>query len=284
MIVVLDTDIGSDVDDALALGVLLGSSTVDLAGVTTVYGDTVLRARLAGRLAGLAGRTVPVVAGERETMSGEPVWWAGHEGAGFDDLAAVPVAPGTAVDFLTGTVAARPEQVDVVAIGPLTNIARAVVAAPDFATRVRHLYVMGGRFDGDGEPEHNFVSDVDAARTVFGSPIRCTVTGLEVTTRVRLHAPEVARIAAAGPLGAALEREIRTWWRFTHEAGNVPHDPLTVLTMLAPELFEYATGTVHIEPDGTSVLRPGDGPARVAVGVDAPGAVEAIVSRIVAAG
>lgn len=283
MIVVLDTDIGSDVDDALALGVLLGSSTVDLVGVTTVYGDTLLRARLAGRLAGLAGRTVRVVAGERETMSGRPAWWAGHEGAGFDDLATVPVSALSAVEFLTSTVAARPGEVDIVAIGPLTNIARAIVAAPDFAAQVRRLYVMGGRFDGGGDPEHNFVSDVDAAATVFASPIRCTVTGLDVTTRVRMGAPEVARIAAAGPLGAALEREIRTWWQFTGEAGNVPHDPLTVLTLLAPELFEYATGTVHIEPDGRSVLRPGDGPARVATAVDAPGAVEAIVSGIIAA-
>jgi len=284
MRVVLDTDIGSDVDDALALGVLLGSSTVDDLAVTTVYGDTLLRARLAGRLAELAGRRLTVVAGEPETMSGKPVWWAGHEGAGYDDLESVPVARSTAVDFLVNTVAARPGEVDVVAVGPLTNIARAIVASTDFAAQVRHLYVMGGRFDGAGKPEHNVASDIDAARAVFSSAIPCTVTGLDVTTRVRIHAAEVDRIAAAGEFGAALKRQIRTWWQFTGEAGNVPHDPLAVLTLLEPDAFEYATGTIHIGPDGTSTLRAGDGPARVATAVDAPRAVEAMVSRIVAAG
>lgn len=82
----LDTDIGSDVDDALALGVLLGSPEVSLRGATTVYGDTLLRARLARRLASLAGHDLTVVPGAAETLSGREVWWAGHEGDAFDDL------------------------------------------------------------------------------------------------------------------------------------------------------------------------------------------------------
>ncbi|MDN3247562.1 nucleoside hydrolase [Streptomyces sp. ZSW22] len=79
---VLDTDIGSDVDDALALGVLLDSPEVRLTGITTVYGDTLLRARLAHRLAALAGHTPTVVPSTAETLSGkEEAWWPGHEGS-----------------------------------------------------------------------------------------------------------------------------------------------------------------------------------------------------------
>ncbi|MEV0838285.1 nucleoside hydrolase [Actinocatenispora sera] len=212
--VVLDTDIGSDVDDALALAVLLGSPEVDLVGVTTVYGDTALRARLAARLARLAGREVVAVAGQREPLSGRDVWWAGHEGGSFDDLGDEPISAGDGVDFLVDTVRSAPGEIDLVAIGPLTNVAAAVRADPRFAGTLRHLYVMGGRFghapDGGPGPrtaEHNFRSDATAAHLVHAAGIRSTTTGLDVTTTVRLGRAAVDRIGAAGALGAALRAE-----------------------------------------------------------------------------
>lgn len=300
--VILDTDIGSDVDDALALGVLLGSAEVDLVGVTTVYGDTTLRARLAARLARLAGREITAVPGEREPLSGREVWWAGHEGGSFDDLADEPITAGDGVGYLVDTVLSAPGEIDLVAIGPLTNVAAAIRADERFAGALRHLYVMGGRFDqaapagrsdraapDDRSPhraaEHNFGSDVSAARLVYAAGIRSTTTGLDVTSTVRLGRDAVDRIAGAGALGAALCREIEQWWRFRGEQGNVPHDPLTVLTMLAPELFGYASGTVSIDADsGVSALTPGAGCARVATSVDTATAAATMVDRIVAAG
>ena len=88
----LDTDIGSDVDDLMALAMVLGSAEMNLRAVTTVYGDTLLRARIVRRAYAVAGRPVPpVAAGARETRSGRPVWWAGHEGALMPDLASEPV-------------------------------------------------------------------------------------------------------------------------------------------------------------------------------------------------
>src|ERR671924_236556 len=86
--VVLDTDIGSDVDDALALAMLFGAPEVDLLGVTTVYGDVQVRARIARRLARLAGRdALAVVAGASRPLSGGEAWWAGFEGRLYADLA-----------------------------------------------------------------------------------------------------------------------------------------------------------------------------------------------------
>ncbi|BCJ29895.1 nucleoside hydrolase [Actinocatenispora sera] len=290
--VVLDTDIGSDVDDALALAVLLGSPEVDLVGVTTVYGDTALRARLAARLARLAGREVVAVAGQREPLSGRDVWWAGHEGGSFDDLGDEPISAGDGVDFLVDTVRSAPGEIDLVAIGPLTNVAAAVRADPRFAGALRHLYVMGGRFghapDGGPGPrtaEHNFRSDATAAHLVHAAGIRSTTTGLDVTTTVRLGRAAVDRIGAAGALGAALRAEIQRWWRFTGEQGNVPHDPVTVLTMLVPGLFEFARGTVSVDADdGSSTFTAGAGRARVATAVDAGTAATTMIDRIVTAG
>jgi purine nucleosidase len=91
--VVLDTDLGSDVDDALALAVLLGSPEVELIGAVTGYGPVALRARLAAGFAALAGRRLTVVAGVAEPLSGRPVWLSGQEGRHFPDLGTAPVDP-----------------------------------------------------------------------------------------------------------------------------------------------------------------------------------------------
>src|SRR5215216_7994329 len=88
----LDTDIGSDVDDLMALAMILGSAEMNLRAVTTVYGDTLLRARIVRRAYAVAGRPAPpVAAGARQTRSGKPVWWAGHEGALMPNLEREPL-------------------------------------------------------------------------------------------------------------------------------------------------------------------------------------------------
>ncbi len=288
--VVLDTDIGSDVDDALALAMLLGSPDVDLLGVTTVYGDVETRARIARRLARLAGHdALPVAAGAETPLSGEDPWWAGFEGRLYADLGAEAYMEDVpAADFLTETVAARPGEVSVVAIGPLTNIAEAIQAEPEFAQSVRHLYVMGGRFDST-EPEHNFKSDAEAAARVFESDIPVTVVGLEITTKARIEPDDLARIATAGALGRQLEAEVRQWWQFVGQQWNNPHDPLAVLAMVRPDLLGTRPAAVRIEREGDlagSSRADGatDGPAHVVTSIDVPAAVSATVSMIEAAG
>src|SRR5262245_55208559 len=101
--VILDTDIGTDVDDCLALGLLLGSPELDPFGITCVYGDVELRARMVHRLLDLGGRPdVPVRLGARQPLLGRrPVYWAGHEGEGLLENAPAPtLSDEDAVDFL----------------------------------------------------------------------------------------------------------------------------------------------------------------------------------------
>lgn len=288
---ILDTDIGTDVDDALALAVLLGSPEVELIGVTTVYGDTLLRARLARRLVRLAdpGTNIAFVPGARETLSGRDVWWPGHEGALFDDLADEPVdEAGDAVQYLTDTVATDPGQIDVMAIGPLTNIALCLRRDPGFAHNVRRLVVMGGDFAvGDRIAEHNFSCDAVAAHEVFNSDLNITVTGLDVTAQVALAQPEIERIETAGPLGVALRAEIEQFWTFHGQPWNNPHDPVSALTLLRPDLFGRDRQHVHILTDGD---KPGLVASRTTTGrtadivteLDRAGVVREIVDRIVA--
>lgn len=282
--VIFDTDLGTDVDDALALAVLFGEPTVDLRAVTTVYGDTLLRARLASRYARLAGRDVPAFAGRGPTLSGREVWWAGHEGTLHDQLEDEPVAAGDAVDILVETVLADPGELDIIAVGPLTNIATAIDRHDAFAGAVRHLWLMGGGVETD-EPEHNFRSDVIASQRVLGARIPTTIATLDATRRVQLRAQQIDDIAGSGPLGAALQRDIHQWWAFWNETWNVPHDPVTVLALTRPQLFTLsAPGTVTVSASGVSTFTPdAAGTTRWIVDLDAAAVARAIVEGVVAA-
>jgi inosine-uridine nucleoside N-ribohydrolase len=284
--VILDTDIGTDVDDLMALALILGRTDLDLIGITTVYGDTVLRARLTARILQSVGRQVPIHAGESATLSGRDVWWAGHEGVLHDDLADESYASDNAVAFLVATVLNAPGTIDIIAIGPLTNIARAIAADDRFATAVRHLWIMGGSFGGD-EPEHNFRSDAAAAAAVLTAGIPTTISGLEITRRIHIATPELDRIAAAGQLGRTVQAEIRQWWKFWGTEWNVPHDPVTVLTLTDPQLFEFSEpGLVTIvrgDREGESTFTAGGaGRTRITLGLDAASVSAAIVDGIVA--
>ena len=128
--ILLDTDIGTDVDDCLALALLLRSPELEPIGITCVYGDVALRARMVHKLLALGNRpTVPVRLGVRDTLLGQrAVYWAGHEGDGlFDaDDDNLPLAEEHAVDFLVRTVLDQPGAIHLVAIGPLTNVALAI--------------------------------------------------------------------------------------------------------------------------------------------------------------
>lgn len=287
-VVLFDTDIGTDVDDALALAVLLGSPAVQLRGVTTVYGDTVLRARLTARYAALAGRSLVAAAGREHTLSGREVWWAGHEGTLHEDLEREPVSATDAVEVLVSTVLDAPGLVDVIAVGPLTNIAAAIERDARFAASVRHLWVMGGAFETD-EPEHNLRSDVAAANRVFGAGIPTTVGSLDATRRVVMREEQLGAIARSGPLGAALERDIHQWWAFWNETWNVPHDPVVVLALTAPELFSFSPwGRVSViedgEQEGVSRFEPDpDGTVRYITDLDTAAVAAAIVAGVVAA-
>ncbi|MBH0009950.1 nucleoside hydrolase [Salinibacterium sp. SWN1162] len=272
--VILDTDIGTDVDDAMALAVILGSSQLDLVAVTTVYGDTLLRARLAQRYARLAGRRIRVAAGEQNTLSGKPVWWAGHEGTLHADLEQEEVDQSSGVELMARLLN-EPEPLDIVAVGPLTNVAVLLRDFPEAAARINHLWVMGGDFSNT-QNEHNFRSDVVAATEVFASSVPSTVIGLEMTQLVKIDQNQVAHLADKGALAQALLADIEQWRTMWSETWNVPHDPLLVLAITHPELFEVSpTGSIAIRPDGdeteegASSFLIGEGTSRIISAMDA---------------
>lgn len=286
--VVLDTDLGSDVDDLLALIMLANEPRADLVGVTTVYGDVVLRARLACHVLRLMGRAeVPVHAGTGQPQSGQEVWWAGHEGGSIPDLERESISPVGGVEALIDAAARHAGDLVVIAIGPLTNIAEVLDNDPAWAQRIRRLIVMGGEFE-QGRPEHNFRSDVLATAKVLASGIPAQYVGLDVTTTVWFdEAGLVAATASGTQLASLVDSEVRTLWRHIGSDRSNPHDPLAVLALLEPELLSFERGGWQVV-DGGDRLGALERSAAAPViercsGVDVAGAREAIIRRLSAA-
>lgn len=273
---VLDTDLGTDVDDVLALAVLLGSPELKLEGITTVYGDVLLRARMVSRVAAIAGRSVgPIVPGIGEPRSGREVYWPGHEGALMNGLDREQVS--ASYDAAQVLAAAT----TVLAIGPLTNLAAALEREDSVP---KELVLMGGEFI-DGMVEHNIHCDVDAAVVVFGSEQPVTIIGLDQTRRLQFGLPVVEQLAAAGELGALLAAEMRQYWGFRGENHNVPHDPAAALMLVEPDLFTFERGRIDVVPKGpdaglTRFTPDPNGPHRICTDLDPLRVNRGLITRI----
>jgi purine nucleosidase len=250
--VILDTDIGTDVDDALALAVLLGSKEVDLIGITTVYGDAQLRSTIAMHLCSLKNRSIPTFIGESKPISGREIWMSGSEGKNFKDLDSFTPQTTSAVDFLVGTVVAQPKSVDVIAIGPLTNIAQAIQVERDFVEKVKRVWIMGGDFT-QSRVEHNFKCDIDAARIVMESNVPISILDLPSSQKTIIRMEEIEQIRNAPVFGTLLYSEIMSWIQPRNQDWTIPHDPIAALSLLAPEFFESSpTGKAKIDSEGMS--------------------------------
>ena len=297
--VILDTDIGTDVDDCLALGVILGSPELNLVGVTTVYGDVDLRARMVQTLFRLRGvADIPVVTGARPPLlARRTVYWAGHEGVGLlepgDETLA---ATGTdAIEFIIRTVRQNPGAIHLIAIGPLTNIAIALLRDPGFGQDLAGLTIMGGVLRGPDSlhlsyVEHNIKCDPEAAHLVFSSGIPLSLVPLDVTTRVSIRPAHVARLRAANtPYHHAVAEQVERYPRFQSLGHTYLHDPLAVAVLLQPDLVTWHDINLSVELSGehttgqTLMRHPTpDLPAnaRVALSVDIERTEEFVAERL----
>lgn len=255
--VLLDTDIGSDVDDALALALALRSNEIELAGITTVYGDVNLRARIAKKMVVLSGKDVPVYTGEANPITEGDIWHTGNEGNGIltrrereGDLKEFGIGQ-NGVDFLIDKIINSSDEHTLCAIGPLTNIARALQANPRIEDRIK-LYMMAG---STTEMQHNIACDLEAARIVFNSEIRKTIVPVEVTNRFIVERWHMSRLRR-DPFVNALNAMFNDWlnYRSNKLGRNIKytcgHDPLTMTAIIRPDLVKTRKEEVRINQEG----------------------------------
>lgn len=296
---ILDTDIGTDVDDCLALAVILGSPELQLEGVTCVYGDVDLRAKMALKLLKLAGRTdVPVMTGASDTLLGlRDIFWPGHEGKGLLEDEDDVLQPSTehAIDFIIRMVMDNPGEIHLLAIGPLTNVAIAVRREPALAKNLAHLTIMGGAIRGPESlhlnvAEHNFLCDPEAAHVVMSAGAPVTLVPLDVTTRVEIRRGDLRRIHAGGSaFHDAVAEQVARYPRFAEMGATFLHDPLAAAITIQPDLVHLTEAHVAIETagqltTGASIARAPKpdmiANAAVALDVDTRAAEEFVLDRI----
>jgi inosine-uridine nucleoside N-ribohydrolase len=248
--IILDTDIGTDIDDAFALALIVNSPELQLLGVTTVSGDTAARARLAAKFLWEAGgkwRQVPVAAGvPGPAQHIEQTHWA-------DDFAGPQILKESAVDFLRGQFHRRPGEITLIAIGELTNVAALLKADPLVAKKIKRIVLMGGSIARGYEPgskpdaEWNIKSNPAAARAVFASGIPILMAPLDVTAMLQLDGAARSRIFDHGtPVASALAALYHLWNSDTPTL----FDPMAVALLIDPNLCQTEELAVEVDDQG----------------------------------
>ncbi len=303
--VILDTDIGDDIDDALALGLILASPELELVGVTTVFGNVLARARQARSILAKAGvRGIPVAAGCGATMAsrlvaGDPrkALLENHlpnqDAACLPESELEPLDRRHGVDFLIETIMAGAGDIVPITIGALTNLAMALVKEPRIAAKIPRIVAMAAEVRRP-MAEWNIKCDPEAAFIVFNSGIPIDVTTWHIGDVAKFSDEDLARMrAATAPLAKHLSLTIDEWRKGW---GHLPSlfDPLAVATMMKPELCTWKQGTITVELRGDSTYamtmfaeapaKPEAGkpaaPHRVAWDVDRTAALDFFLGRI----
>jgi len=257
--VLFDTDIGSDIDDAVALAYLLKQPRCELLGITTVTGESELRASLADAICQAAGRPdVPIHVGVEPPLIAPPRQTKASQAEALADRWPHRkfTRESTAIEFMRQTVRSRPGEVALLATGPLTNVALLFAIDPEIPTLLKELVIMGGRYlfrsrSGGSVVEWNILCDPHAAAMVFAAAVpRLVAVGLDVTEECRMPADECrARFAKAGGPLAPVADMAEVWFR--HANVITFHDPLA-----AAVLFDDSFCTLqprHVEIDLHSV-------------------------------
>jgi inosine-uridine nucleoside N-ribohydrolase len=256
MKLILDTDIGDDIDDAWALGFVISHSGFQPLGITISHGNTPARARIACKLLHVCRRgEIPVFVGRKTNDKVFPQYsWA-------EDFVAKQPEKKSAADFIVQTVKRYPGEVTLLAVGPLQNIADALRKEPNLGRYVKRVVLMSGCVYGTsyspGKPirEWNVYQATEDAQLVYGSNLPLTIVPLDSTTFVQLSDGERKRIAEhESPLAYALECLYRLWLSGPAVRMTL-HDQLAVAEAASPGAFFGRRETLPLLVDGEGFTR-----------------------------
>lgn len=246
----IDTDIGGDIDDALTLLLAMSSSDIELVGLSTVYENTIARAKIAKKLLSLGGlESVPVYAGEGTPIKAKYVHTIPLD---------VDRLPKTYEEAVFGGMEVRKNAVEaihealslneelyIVTLGALTNIAKLLEKYPSDAEKIAGLYIMGGAV-GLNLNEFNFSCDPEAAEIVLQSQVRKKLVTLDVTFKCALSEEQIERIRACKSELVQKVAHMSVLWG----EGMILHDPLTLGVLLFEDFVKFEKGDLKVELEG----------------------------------
>ncbi|MGC1449764.1 MAG: nucleoside hydrolase [Candidatus Sulfotelmatobacter sp.] len=263
--VIIDTDIGDDVDDAFALALAVKSPELQVLGVTTAFGDTEARAKIADRFLGEVGRAdIPVLAGKATTKN--PMSQRKYADGGRFAKA----SHGDAVEFLLEQIRKYPGEITLIAIGPLMNVGAAIDKDAATFRKLKRVVLMGGSIRrGYGDlgytasvppmAEWNIVNDVASAQKLFTAGVPLYVMPLDST---QLKLDEVKRAFLFGQ-GTAVTDQLAVLYHLWGQETPTLFDPMTIVFVLRPELCPVQGMHVRVDEKGFTREEPGEANAQV---------------------
>jgi purine nucleosidase len=283
--VIIDTDIGDDVDDAFALALALKSPELEILGVTTTFCDTEARAKLADRFLGEVGHPeIPVSAG-KPTATKNPMSQRRYaEGGHF-----AKASHGDAVEFLLQQIRKFPDDITLIAIGPLMNVGAAIDRDPATFRKLKRVVLMGGSIRrGYGDlgytppvppmAEWNIVNDIPSAQKLFAAGVPLFVMPLD-STQLKLDEVKRAFLFSQGtPVTDALAVLHHLWG---HETPTL-FDPMAVAFELRPELCPVQAMHIRVDEKGFTREEPGTPNAQVCLDSNAEDFFKFYLKRVAA--
>jgi len=248
--VVLDTEIGDDIDDAFALLFALKCKELDLRAVTVVYGDVESRARLASKLISTLDLKIPVARGSAKNLLGFAPGWKPpqtevleDESGEYSNLIGLPAWAVIAENVL------KVDGLKVVSIGPLTNIALTLLSMPEVKERLK-LVSMAGFFNGSGA-EYNVRCDPEALNLILRSGVKPLLVGLDVTLKCVMPLSMIEKLRSSEkPEHRLVYSMLEAWMRSTGHKQPILHDPLALAVLVDDKIVSVENVRVDVELKG----------------------------------
>jgi purine nucleosidase len=274
--IIIDTDIGDDVDDAFALALALSSDHVQILGVTTAWGDTDLRARLVERLLKQTGHEdIPVAAGPK-TQPATPFTQASWAEAFPEPTKGWP----NAIDFILDAIRQNPGQITLISLAPLSNVGALMDRDPATFHKLKRVVMMGGSIrqgygdlgylpDHGPDAEYNIKMDIPAAKKLFASGVPIEMMPLDST---QLKLDEVMRailFSQHTPSTEALTELYQQWAAFLHNLTPTLYDAMAVAAVVDPGLCPTTPLHLRVDDAGFTRVEPGQPNAKVCLHSDA---------------
>ncbi|MDX1944495.1 MAG: DUF6807 family protein [Pirellulaceae bacterium] len=264
--VMIDTDIGSYVDDAFALGLALASPELELVGVTTCGGQGDDRAWLVCRFITQCERAgIPVAAGAAP-QAGSPLDWQiqyrRHPAAIFNRTLK-PISK-SAVELLRDQLAARKGELTIIALGPLTNIARLLKEHPETKPWIKRIVLLGGSLkpaaDGLPEPEFNLKADIPAARAVFAAGIPLVVVPADAAEKAKFTREHQGKLFTAY---RPLALQLHNLFELHGDDAPLLFDPVAVAAACGQPLGQWSDQLLAVDETGRTLPKAGSPNCRV---------------------
>ena len=261
--IIFDTDPG--VDDAFALLYALNHPNINVLGITTVFGNVPVETSTKNALilSEMAEKGTIVYQGANKPLernvTNYPSFIHGYDGLGNTNhpQSKFNASKLDAAQFIINEINENAGNINLVAVGPLTNIANAINQDPSIVNKVNSLLIMGGSWLAGGNitpvAEANIYNDPEAAEIVFKSGLPIIMVGLDVTHKVFLSQKDIDKLSSLNNSGKFLEKISNIYIKFYKDTRNMDgcffHDATAVIAMTNPEFFKYKNARVYVSKD-----------------------------------